>query len=301
MMRTALAFVCLLLSDIGASAQTIRASIYGRVVDGSQAPVPKATVRAIHVATNSETTYVTDQEGNYDFPRLSRFGEYRLEVEATNFRKLVRDGIMLVIDQRAHIDLQLELGSVAQTVTVESDASMLETSNSTPGAYISQKLVEGLTLPNRIPLTLVQLAPGVIPQSTFGPVSMYDSTSRPSVYNISNFSVNGSRGVTNEIIVDGLSVNVPEGGNSGAGTDGPAIYPTAEATEELKLLNNTFSAEYGKSGGGVVVMTLKAGANQFHGGAFEYLRNDLLNANPFFTNSAGVDDCLMLVQAVVRH
>jgi hypothetical protein len=289
-MKTGLLTVCLLvsISGVAAKAQTIRASIYGRVIDASQAPVPNATVRAIHVATNSETVYLTDQAGEYDFPRLVHFGEYRLEVEASRFRKLVRDGIMLVIDQRARVDLQLELGSVTQAVTVESDATPLETSNSTPGAFIPQKLVENLTLPNRIPLTLVQIAPGVIPQSTFGPVSIYDSTSRPSVYNISNFSVNGSRGVTNEVIVDGLSVNVPEGGNSGAGTDGPAIYPTAEATEEMKLLNNTFSAEYGKSGGGVAVMTLKSGTNQFHGGVFDYFRNDLLNANPFFTNSAGV-------------
>jgi hypothetical protein len=233
-------------------------------------------------------TYITDSSGQYDFPRLVRFGEYRIEVEAKDFRKLVRDGIMLVIDQRAKIDLQLELGSVAQTVTVASDASPLETSNGTPGAYITQKLLEGVTLPNRIALQLVQIAPGVVPQATYGPVSTYDSTARPSIYNISNFSVNGSRGVTNEVIVDGLSVNVPEGGNSGAGTDGPAIYPTAEATQEVKLLNNTFSAEYGKSGGGVAVMTLKSGTNSFHGGAFEFFRNDKLNANPYFTNAAGI-------------
>jgi hypothetical protein len=149
-------------------------------------------------------------------------------------------------------------------------------------------LIDSVPLLNRIPLSLVQLAPGVIPQSTFGPVSVTDATTRPSVYNISNFSVNGSRGVTNEVIVDGLSVNVPEGGNSGAGTDGPAIYPTAEATEEVKILNNTFSAEYGKSGGGVAVLTLRSGTNEFHGGAFEFFRNDKLNANPFFSNTTGL-------------
>src|SRR5262249_26925603 len=135
-MKTGLLTVCLLASITGVAgnAQTIRASIYGRVMDASQAPVPNATVQAIHVATNSETVYVTDQAGEYDFPRLVRFGEYRLEVEASKFRKLVRDGIMLVIDQRARVDLQLELGSVTQAVTVESDATQLETSNSTPGA-----------------------------------------------------------------------------------------------------------------------------------------------------------------------
>ena len=280
-------FVCLAILSACAplNAQAIRASIFGLLTDASDAPVPNATVRATHVATNTEMTYVTDSSGYYDFARLIRFGEYRLEVEAKGFRKLVRSGIMLVIDERARVDMQLELGSSSQTITVAADASLLETSNATPGAYISQKFLENLTLPNRISLSLIQLAPGVIPQAAYGPVSVFDTTSRPSIYGISNFSVNGSRGVTNEIIVDGLSVNVPEGGNSGAGTDGPAIYPTTEATEEVKLLSNTFSAEYGKSGGAVAVLTLKSGTNQFHGGAFEFFRNDKLNANPFFSNA----------------
>ena len=286
-MKTRTLQLCLLaaLSCFSLPAQSIRASVYGTVVDPSGAGVPAATVRAIHVATNTEMTFVTDASGAYDFPRLVRFGEYRLEAEAKGFRKLVREGVNIVVDQRAKIDLQLEVGNIAQAVQVVADASLLETSNATPGQYVPKTLIDSLPLLNRIPLSLVQIAAGVIPQSTFGPVSTYDSTSRPSVYNISNFSVNGSRGVTNEIIVDGLSVNVPEGGNSGAGTDGPAIYPTTEATEEMKILSNTFSAEYGKSGGGVAVMSLKSGTNSLHGGVFEDFRNDKFNANPFFSNS----------------
>lgn len=286
--RTLFLYLALAISPLISYGQTIRASIYGTVVDPSGAGVPGATVRAIHIATNTETTFVTDSSGTYDFPRLVRFGEYRLDASAPGFRKLVREGITIVVDQRAKIDLQLEVGDVAQAVEVVADASPLETSNSTPGQYIPMNLIANVPLLNRIPLSLVQIAPGVIPQSTFGPVNVFDTTARPSVYSISNFSVNGSRGVTNEIIVDGLSVNVPEGGNSGAGTDGPAIYPTTEATNEMKILSNTFSAEYGKSGGGVAVLTLKAGTNEFHGSAFENFRNDKLNANPFFSNTVGL-------------
>lgn len=284
----ALLFTLAGLTSQGA-AQTIRASIYGSVLDASGAGVPEATVRAIHVPTNTELAYTTDAAGRYDFPRLVRFGEYRLEAEAKGFRKLVREGVTLVIDQRAQVDLKLEVGDVSQTVQVAGEAPLLETSNATPGQYVSQQMIDNLPLFNRVPFSLVSLAPGVIPQGTFGPIfNGAESNPRPLVYTISNFSVNGSRGVTNEIIVDGVSVNVPEGGNGGAGTAGPALSPGADATQEVKVLSNTFSAEYGKSGGGVVTLTLKSGTNDLHGSAFEYFRHDKLDANPWFSNAAGI-------------
>ena len=271
-----------------ADAQTIRASIYGRVTDGTGAGIPQATVRAIHVSTNTEQTYLTDQEGNYDFPRLFKFGEYRLEAEAVGFQKLIREGVNLVIDQRAHVDLDMRVGEVTQRVEVTSDAPLLETSNSTPGQYVSKRLIDSLPLFNRVPFSLVLIAPGVIPMGTFGPIfNGAENNPRPITYTVSNFSVNGSRGVTNEIIVDGLSINVPEGGSGGAGTTGPALSPTADATEEVKVLSNTFSAEYGKSGGGVVTLTLRSGTNQLHGSVFDYFRNDKLDANPWFSNATG--------------
>jgi hypothetical protein len=272
-----------------AQAQTIRASIYGAVVDPSGSGIPGAIVRAIHGATNTELTFTTDQQGNYDFPRLVKFGEYRLEAEATGFQKLIREGLNIGIDQRVRVDLELRVGDVSQSVQVRAETPLLETSNSTPGQYVSQQLINNLPLFNRVPFSLVLVAPGVIPQGTFGPIyNGAENQPRPLVYTISNFSVNGSRGVTNEMIVDGLSVNVPEGGTGGAGTAGPALSPTAEATEEVKVLSNTFSAEYGKSGGGVVTLTYKAGTNQFHGSVFDYFRNDKLDANPWFSNAAGI-------------
>lgn len=278
--------VCLTAPGFG---QTIRASIYGTVMDPSGSGVPNATVRAIHAPTNTELSFVTDEFGNYDFPRLVKFGEYRVEAEARGFQKLIREGVQIVIDQRARVDLELRVGEVSQAVQVVEQVPLLETSNATPGAYVPQQLLNNLPLFNRVPFSLVLIAPGVIPQGTFGPIfNGAENNPRPLVYTISNFSVNGSRGVTNEIIVDGLSVNVPEGGNGGSGTAGPALSPTTEATEEVKVLSNTFSAEYGKSGGGVVTLTMKSGTNQFHGSAFDYLRNDKLDANPWFSNAARV-------------
>src|SRR5688572_17783712 len=134
---------------------------------------------------------------------------------------------MVVIDQRARVELRI--GEASQTIEVSGDAPLLETSNSTPGAYISKKLIDTLPLFNRQPPSLVLIAPGVIPQGTFGPIfNGAENSPRPLVYTISNFSVNGSRGVTNEIIVDGLSINVPEGGTGGAGIAGPALSPNAD-------------------------------------------------------------------------
>src|SRR5882762_1360994 len=148
MMKTRAVQVCLFaaLSCCPLAAQTIRAAIYGTVLDPSGSGVPNATVRAIHVSTNTETTFVTDPSGTYDFPRLIRFGEYRLEAEAKGFRKLVREGVNIVVDQRAKIDLQMEVGNIAQAVEVVADASLLETSNATPGQYVPKSLVDSLPL-----------------------------------------------------------------------------------------------------------------------------------------------------------
>jgi len=276
------------LATAAVHAQTIRASIYGTVKDVTGSGIPNAVVHAIHVGTNTEQTFITDGEGNYDFPRLFRFGEYRMEAEAAGFHKLIREGIHLVIDQRARVDLTLEVGDVTERVEVTSDASMLETANSTPGQFISRRLIDNLPLFNRVPFSLVLIAPGVVPNGTFGPIfNGSENNPRPITYTVSDFSVNGSRPVTNEIIADGLSINVPEGGSGGSGTVGPALSPTADATEEVKVLRNTFSAEYGKSGGGVVTLTLKSGTNQFHGAVFDYFRNDKLDANPWFSNLNG--------------
>ena len=201
-------------------------------------------------------------------------------MEAKGFSKLIREGITLVIDQRAKIDLILRIGDLSQAVQVTADAPLLETSNSTPGGFIPKQQIDALPNPNRVPLSLVLIAPGVTPQGGS------DGNPRPGTNSTSNFSVNGSRGVTTEMIVDGLSALVPEGGSGGSGTAGIVYSPTSEATEEIKLLNNTFSAEYGKSGGAVVTTTLKSGTNQFHGSLFEFLRNDRLDANTWFGNAS---------------
>ena len=271
-----LLLAAMIIFSLPLSAQTIRASLYGRVLDPQNSPVPGATVRATHLATGTPYTFTSNEGGGYDFPRLLQFGDYRIEVEAPGFAKLRRDGVNLVIDQRAQVDLRLTVGSVSDTVEVQATAPLLETSNATPGQFISNRQVQTLPLPNLSPLHLIYLAPGVSPQGNV------DNRSRPGTNSTSNFSINGSRGVTNEMIVDGLSANFPEGGSGGSGTAGIVYFPSMEATEELKVLNNTFSAEYGKSGGGVVTLTLKSGTNQFRGSLFEFFRNNQLNARDYF-------------------
>jgi Carboxypeptidase regulatory-like domain len=209
-------------------AQTIRASIYGRVLDSSGGAVSGARVKVIHTDTNTTAFFVSDDLGNYDFPRLLQFGEYRLEVETPGFQKLIRSGIKLVIDQRAEIDLILQVGDLNQSVRVSTEAPLLETSNSTPGQFLSNQQILALPNLNRVPLSMVLLAPGVTPQGGS------DGNPRPGTNSTSNFSVNGSRGVTNEMIVDGLSALVPEGGSGGSGTAGIVYSPNSEATEEIK-------------------------------------------------------------------
>src|SRR5262245_35317784 len=138
MKRWSLLLLLILFISRSAAAQTIRASIYGRVLDASGSAVPGATVKAIHVGTNIEYTFVTDARGKYEFPRRSQLGEYRLEAQATGFQRLIRGGVNIVIDHRALVDLEMKVGVLTQSVRVSSEAPRLETSNPTAGQFISK-------------------------------------------------------------------------------------------------------------------------------------------------------------------
>ena len=155
-------------------------------------PSPARPLKVIHTGTNTTAQFVSDDLGNYDFPRLLQFGEYRLEVEAAGFQKLIRAGINLVIDQRAEIDLILQVGDLNQAIRVASEAPLLETSNATPGQYISNEQISALPNLNRVPFSMVLLAPGVTPQGGS------DGNPRPGTNSTSNFF--GERGLVESLM-----------------------------------------------------------------------------------------------------
>jgi hypothetical protein len=269
-MKPRLHFVLALLGlAVTASAQSITGSITGLVTDSSGAVIPTATVTVLNKGTNVRSTAVTDSSGNYAVLLLPR-GEYRLEVAAGGFKRFVREGIVLQVQQTARVDIQMVLGEVAESVMVTADARTLETENATLSKVIDNRAIVNLPLNTRNVYNLVFLAPGVT--GTVG-----------NSYGEMRYSVNGARARTMDTMIDGVSAAHP----TVNGFNGISVFPSVDAIEEFKLLGADYPAEFGRSLGSVLNVVFKSGTNQWHGTAYEFLRNSALDANNFFDNRRG--------------
>ena len=251
------------------SAQSITATITGTVTDSSGAVIPNAEVTIINIETNARTSATTDGRGSYTAPLLPR-GQYTLEVSAPGFRKFVREGITLQVQQTARIDVELALGAVADTVVVTADAIRLETENATLAKIVDNRTIVNLPLNTRNVYSLVFLTPGVT--GTVG-----------NSYGEMRYSVNGGRQRTMDTLIDGVTAAHP----TVNGFAGISVFPSVDAIEEFKLLGANFPAEFGRSLGSVLNIVFKSGTNEFHGSAYEFLRNSKLDANNFFDNTRG--------------
>jgi Carboxypeptidase regulatory-like domain/TonB dependent receptor len=238
-----------------------RGTILGRVTDPSDAIIAGATVTVTNQETGVRTTTTTNEAGNYAVRSLA-FGHYDVACEAKGFRKYLSKANALDVGQTLTLDIRLELGTVDQTVEVSGAAPLIESSTSDLGTVVDQKQVRDLPLSvsgnMRNPESFVFLAPGVSGDT-------------------SNTEINGSQDRAKEVLVDGAQATGPESGGT------MFTYPPVEAIGEFKLEAANFSAEYGKTGGGFEVFTTRSGTNQFHGTAFEYLRNDQLDARGFIS------------------
>ena len=243
--------------------------ISGVITDTTHASVPNANVTIVNADTGVTVWRgQTNESGVYRAPELS-VGRYNIKVEFTGFEVASVNGVNLAMDQRASINVTLQPGGTTETVTVVGDtAGQLATDTSSLGNVITTSQVADLPLPSRNILNLLSLTPGI---SSGG-----DATS----INASQLSFNGSRTVNSEFTVDGVSVV------SGS-TGGVQTLPPADAIRELKVLTSAYSAEYGRTSGGIVTMVTTSGTDVYHGGAYEYFRNEDLNANNFFNNVLG--------------
>jgi Carboxypeptidase regulatory-like domain/TonB dependent receptor-like, beta-barrel len=258
-----------LLCPLLALAQT--ASIQGRVTDPSGALVPGATVVVTNVDTGVRQTTTTNAQGVYTVPFLQP-GNYSATVSHQGFDSATRSGIKLVINQIAGIDFTLQVGSARQTVSVSADAEILQTEDASVGQDVDTKTVSTLPLNGRDYTQLVTLAAGAAPNS-------YSRAKN-------GFTLNGSESFQNTILLDGIdNNNYILGADSG---NMNALTPSVDAIQEFKLEESSYGAQYGRAAGGVVIVTIKSGANAIHGSAFEYLRNDALDANDFFANRGGL-------------
>ncbi len=284
---TALCLAVLLCSSI--SAQTITATLNGTITDETGAVVLNAKVTVTAAGTGQAKTVTTDSEGRYSVPFLQP-GGYSVTVEAQGFAKSIRSGLNLEVAQTATLDLKLKIGSTTDTVDITSDAPLLTTETSALESTIENKLIEDLPSAQRSTLAFINMTPGVIDAgfalaqgenlntngNAQGPIG---SPGNRNFFDAS-FTVGGGQNSTNDVLLDGVSNTIGD-------FNGVAVNPPPDSVREFKVFSGAFSAEYGRSGGGVVNMITKAGTKKFHGALYEYFQNGGLNANGYQRNRSG--------------
>jgi hypothetical protein len=255
---TATATLCLLLPcSVGGWAQAGRAELFGTVRDASALPLPGADVSLLEEETGARYEALAAADGRYHFAALPP-GDYELTFRKDRFRTLRRSGIRLRVADRVGIDVAMAVGAVREIVDVHAAAPMLQTGSGTVGMTVGETRTEALPLDGRNFVPLIALAPGVmLPPGQLLP------------------RINGSRPRVSEYLYDGVSVLQPEPGQV-------AFYPVIDSIEEFRVETNSYSAEYGRSNGGVIQVGTKSGTNTLHGTVFEFFRNEALNARNLF-------------------
>ena len=268
--------LCLLALAVTMPAQEVTASIFGTVADKSGAVIPNAKVTVTAIDRNQVIrTLTTDASGNYVAPLLP-VGRYSVTAEAPGFKRATQAGIELNVNERLTINLELEVGDVAQEVTVEAQAQQVELQNAQQSGLISGTMVRELQLNNRHFAQLLALPPGVVSNTAD---SMFVGTTNPTGgNNLVAFSVNGQRQSANAWTVDGADI-LDRGSNLTI-----INYPSVDAIEEVRVVRSAYSSEFGRAAGGQMSVITRSGTNQFHGTAYEFWRNNNLNANNFFNN-----------------
>ncbi len=259
-----------LLGVTTAQAQVTTGTIVGTVKDEQGAAVPGATVTITEVNKGTTSVHTTDSDGSFMAPFLIP-GTYDVAVELQSFKRHTHKGVVLQVNQRARVDVTLTLGGLTETTEVIGLAPLTRTDSGELGEVIEERAVRELPLNGRNFATLVYLVPGVTPGQAG------ENLSGASTFNprgASNFNALGSQANTNAWLVDGID-------NNEYTFNTVIVQPTVESVREFKVLTGTFSAEFGR-GAGVVSVSTKSGQNEWHGTAFEYLRNEKFDAKNFF-------------------
>lgn len=243
-------------------AQSQLATLTGTVTDPSGATAPNAQVRAVDVDTGEHYTAVANLSGNYTIP-LIKPGRYEVICELAGFKQHKESGLTLETGQQARLDIRLEIGAVTESTTVEAAAPLLNVDSSSVGAVVENRTIISMPLIDRRAAQLVKLNGFVVQQGTGA-----------------NFAIAGGKGNNQAWLIDGGNVQ-----NVTLGEPTLTFDPPVEALQEFNVAISNYAAELGRTGGGVIQMTTKSGTNQFHGSAYEYFRNDKLDARNFFAAS----------------
>jgi len=251
----------------------VTGSIQGVVRDRTQAAISGATITVINAQTNFKQATTSGADGSYRFLALPA-GTYQLTANSSGFREFTATDIVVKVNDQLQIDITLQVGSVTEKVSIVANAVQVQTESTQLGDVIDSKKMLALPLNGRSYIDLLGLQAGVAPGTA---ETIQQDRPVSGILNPGNISVNGQRETANAYLVNGGDVS--EGRNLGAG-----LVPNLDSIEEFRLITNSFDAEYGKFSGAVVNAITKSGTNSFHGDAFEFLRNDKLDAKNYFTS-----------------
>ena len=254
-----------------ARAQQITGSIVGSVTDPGGAAIAGTTVKITNLGTGELRTDVTDGQGDYQLLSLPP-GEYKLEVDGQGFKHYSRSPIDVRVGETARANVTMEVGAQTETVEVSTAAPIMQTDSASLGQVVEGEAVSTLPLNGRNVLALIGLVPGVVPQGASS-----TNLSGQNVFAAGNYQIDGGNANQGSILVDGSPVNVSYG-------NAAELVMDQDSIREFNVQTHNNTAEFGAYTGGVINMSTKSGTNGFHGTAFEYLRNTVLDANSFFTN-----------------
>ncbi len=266
---TAIAITACLGAGVG-HAQTVGASLQGIVTDSTGGALPNANVVVIGVATGGVWEIKTDSSGRYRVPVLQP-GEYELHVSQTGFQPVARRGIQLAVGQNAVVDVRLDVGAIAEEMTVSGAAAIVNTTSGALSGLVGDKEIRELPLNGRSFQQLALLQTGVTPALAAGNDVVGGRTPK--------ISINGARPEQNSFLLDGTDINNVYNKTPGSSA---GVLLGVEAVLEFQVLTNAYSAEFGRSAGGVINAVTRSGANAVHGSGFEFYRNSALDAKNFF-------------------
>ena len=266
---------CFLFAAAPLAPQTFYGSIVGTVTDSSGSVVPGAQVTVTSADSGFRRTMATANDGSYSFLSLVP-GVYSVSVTRPGYKSYSRSSITIQVAAAVRIDVVMQVGQVQQQVIVTAAPPLLQTESSTLGEVVGSRTVTEMPLNGRNVLNLASLVPGVVTQG-----GAAGNLTAQNIFASGNYQINGGTANQNAMYYDGTPIEVTYGNLT-------ALIPTQDAVDEFRVQTNGNDAEYGRYSGGVINLTSKSGTNEFHGSAYEFLRNKVLNANTYFDNSAGI-------------
>jgi hypothetical protein len=261
-------------------AQNAYGSCIGTITETSGNAVAGATVSLTNVDTGDKRTLKANDQGDYDFVNIVP-GNYKVDVENTGFKHFTRLNVVVQVQGSTRVDAVLQLGTVTQTVEVTGAAPLMETQQATVGQVVEGRAVSDMPLNGKMVYNLLALSPGVVPQGgTAGSASNAASGNAGNGFSQGNYQISGGIPNTEAVFVDGAPIN-------NGYINAIAYAPAQESIQEFRIEANNIGPEFGSTEDGVMTMITRSGTNEFHGVAYDYLRNTVLNANSFFGDRAG--------------